>query len=191
MTFPPADLYQQQIIKIPKILKDLLACRIVLAPSHQNPENIRRLFRQQSCLNRKSSMSWKYSKAFSPAELSQQQTINIPEIFQNFFACRIVLAANHQFSEIFKDFFACRVVLAENRQYPGSTQRFFCLQNSLSRKSSISPKNSKILYPADFSQPQTISIPKYSKSFSPADLSQPQIISILKIFKDFFACRIV
>ena len=43
-----------------------------------------------------SSISWIYSKTFSPAKLSQPQIINILEIFKNFFAGTIVSAANHQ-----------------------------------------------------------------------------------------------
>ena len=35
--------------------------------------------------------------------------------------------------EIFKDFFACKIVLAANHHYPGNIQRRFRLQKCLSR----------------------------------------------------------
>ena len=63
---------------------------------HQSPENIQRLFRLQVCLSCKSSTTRKYSKTFSPANLSKPQIINNPKKFKDFFACKIVLAANHQ-----------------------------------------------------------------------------------------------
>ena len=44
--------------------------KIVLAANHQYPGNIQRLCRLQNCLSRKSSISRKVSKTFSPAELS-------------------------------------------------------------------------------------------------------------------------
>ena len=210
--FQPAEQYQEQVIKIPEIFKDFFACRIVLTANRQYPENTQSLFRLQNCLSRKSSVSRKDSKTFSPAELSYQQIINIPEIFEEFFASRIVLAANHQ--------------------YPGIIQRLFRLQNCTSSKSSISRKKSKTLLPAKLSQPQIIIIPetskdvfacrivlvsnhhypentqslfrlqncltrkssisrKYSKIFSSAEMSQPQIINIPKILENFFACRFV
>ena len=52
----------------------------------QQPENIQRLFRLQNCLSRKSSTVFrKYSKTFSPANLSEPQIINcIPETFKDF-----------------------------------------------------------------------------------------------------------
>ena len=50
-----------------------------------------------NCLSRKSSISWKYSKTFPHAKLSQPQVINFPETFKDFFACKIIPAAtsNH------------------------------------------------------------------------------------------------
>ena len=54
----------------PEIIKDFFACKVVLAAIHQQPENIQRLFRLQKCLGRRSTVSWKYSKTFSPAALS-------------------------------------------------------------------------------------------------------------------------
>ena len=211
-TFLPAEVSQPQIIKIPEIFRDFFACRIVLAANRQYPENTQSLFRLQNCLSRKSSLHRTYSKSFSPVEMSQQQTIKIPEIFQDFFACRIVSAANHQ--------------------YPEKTQRLIGLQTCLSRKSSVSRKDSNTFSPAELSYQQIINIPekfkdffacrnvlaanhqypgniqrllclqnclsskssiprKYSKTFLPAEMSQPQIINIPEISKDFFACRTV
>ena len=203
---------QPHVICIPKIFEDFFACRNVLAANRHFPENAQSLFCMQNCLRRKSSKSRKFSKTYWPAELSQPHVICIPKIFEDFFACRIVLAANHQ--------------------YPEKTQSVFRMQNCLSRKSSISRNYSKTFSPAEISQPQLINIPKmlkvffecrillaanhqnpgniqrligllnclslmssvyrkYSKTSSPAELSQPQIIKIAKVLKVFFACRIV
>ena len=191
-TFSPAELSYQQIINIPEIFKGFFACRIVLAANHQYPEKIQRLFCLQNCLSCKSSLSRKHPKRFSLAELSQPQIITIPKKLKVFFACRIVLPANHQ--------------------YPGNIQRFFRLQKCLSRKSSISGKYSKTFSPADLSQQQIIKIEElfkdfsrlqnclsrkssksgnYSKTFLPVELAQPQITNIPEIFEDFFAGRIV
>ena len=196
-TFSPAKLSQPQTIDIPEIFKDFFGFKFILVATHQNSGNIEGLFRMQICLSRKSSISWKYSKTFSPANLSQPQIIDILELFKDFFACKIVLAATHHNSE--KD------------------EKLFCLQNCLSRKSAISWKHSKIFPPAKLSQQQPINIlkrfkdffacknvlaanhlypgniqrlfrlqkclssnpskfSKYSKTLSPAKLSQPQII---------------
>ena len=168
-TSSPAELCQKQIINTPEIFKDFFACRNVVAANHQYPGNIQRLLRLQNCLNRKSSVSRKYSKAFSPAKQYQEQVIKIPEIFE--------------------DFFACRVVLAANLHYPENTRSLFRLQTCLSRKSSLSRKYPKTFSLAELSQPQIINIPKILKVFSPAELSYPQVIDIPEIFKDFFACR--
>ena len=190
-TFWPAELSQPQVISIPERFKDFFARRIVLSANHQYPGNIQRPFCLQSCLSRISSISRKYSKCFSHAELSQTQIINIPGVFKDVFACRNVLDANHQypenterllacrtvlvgshrFPEIVKDFFAGRVVLAANHQYPENAQSVFRMQNCVSRKSSKSPK--------------------CSKNYWPAELCQPHVICIPKKFEDFFACRIV
>ena len=116
--FPTANLSYPQIIFILKLFKDFFACKIVLSANQHYPEKIQRIFRLKNCLSRKSSLSWKYSKTFPPAKLSSTQIILILKIFKDFFACKIVLAANHQ--------------------YPGNIQRTFRLQNCLSRKSSLS-----------------------------------------------------
>ena len=120
-----------QIIIILKIFQDFFACKNVLDANHHCPEKIPRLFRLQSCLRRKSSLSRKYSKTFPPAKLSYLQIVIIPKIFKDFFVCKIVLAANH----------TC----------PGNIQRFSRLQKCLSCKSSISRKYSKIFPPAKMS----------------------------------------
>ena len=88
---------QRPFTNNPKIFKDISpTTRKYSKTFHQQPENIQRLFRLQICLSRKSSTTRKYSKTFSPANLSSPQIINNPKIFKDFFACKIVLAANHQ-----------------------------------------------------------------------------------------------
>ena len=170
-TFSPAKLSYPQIIIILKIFKNLFAYKIVLAANHQYLGNIQKLFRLQNCLIRKSSLSWKYSKTCSPAKLSEPQTINILEIFKNFFACKIVFDANHQYPENIQRLFPLQSRLSSKSSFSWKYSKTFCLQNCLSRKSALSWK--------------------YSKTFLPANLSHPQIIIILKIFEDFFACKIV
>ena len=190
--FSPAEMSQPQIINIPKTLKVFFACRIVLVANHQYPENAQSLFRMQNCLSCKSSESRKYSKTYWPAELSQPHVICIPKIFEDFFDCRIVLAANHQYPENTQRLFARRIVLAANHHYPGNIQGLFRLQNCLCSKSLISRKYSKtflacrIVLAANHQKSR-----KYSKTFWPAELSQPHVICIPKTFDDFFACRIV
>ena len=211
-TYWPAQLSQPQVISIPERFKDFFARRIVPSANHQYPGNIKRLFCLQKCLSRKSSISRKYPKTSSPAELSQQQIINTPQIFKDFFACRIVLAANHQYPGNIQRLLRLQSCLSSKSSKPGNIQRLFCLQKCLSRKSSISRKNSMTFPPADLHQPQIINIPKklkdllacrvvlaenhhyprtIQKLFLPVELSQPQITNIPEIFKGFFACRIV
>ena len=100
-------------------------------------ETLKKLFRRQNCLRRKSSLSWKYSKTFSPAKLPQLQIINILKLFKDFFACKIVFDANHHYPETIQRFFACKIALAANHHYPEKIQRLFRLQNCLSRKSAF------------------------------------------------------
>ena len=64
---------KSQIINKPKIFKGFFACKVVLVPNHQQPEKIQRLFCQQNCLSRKSSISRKYSETFRPARSDHQQ----------------------------------------------------------------------------------------------------------------------
>ena len=174
-TSSPAEKSQPQIIHTPKIFIDFFACKIVLAVGHRYPENenIHRLFHLQNCLGRKSLISQNFSKTFSPADMSQSQTVNSLEIFKKFFACRIVLAAGHRYRE------------NEN------IHRLFHLQNSLSRKSSTTWKYSKTFHLQNSLSRKSSTTWKHSKTFSPAELSWTQIIDIPKTFKDFFACRIV
>ena len=57
--------------------------------------------------------------------------------------------------ETFKDFFACKIVLAANHQQPENIQRLFRLQICLSRKSStIFRKNSKTFWAINSSNQQ-------------------------------------
>ena len=219
--------------KTRKNSKTFLACRIVSAENHQYPGNTERFFCLQNCLSRKSpksrknsktfypavlsqgksSVSRKYPKTFSPADMSYQQIINVRELFKDFSACRIVLAANYQYRgntqnpsrllncfssksliprKYSKIFLACKIVLAANHHYPENTQRLFRLHNCLSRKSSISPKYSKTFSPAELSQQQIIKIPEIFKDFSRLQncLSSKSLIS-RKYSKSFLACRIV
>ena len=210
-TFSPAKLSSTQIIIILNLLKDFFACKTVLDPNHHYPESIHRLFRLQICLNRKSSLSWKYSKTFSPPKLSSMQIIIILKNFKDFFACKIVLAANYH--------------------YPENIQRVFRQQTCLICKSSLSWKYSKTFSPAKLSSTQIIIVLKifqkffackigsdanhhhpetiqrlirlqnclsrkpslcwkYSKTFLLAKLSQPTIILILELFKDFLLAKL-
>ena len=128
-----------------KVFKDFFACKIVLAANHLYLENIQRLFWQQNCLSRKSSLSWKHSKTFLPAKLSSTQIIIMLKVFKDFFACKIVFDANHH--------------------YPENIQRLFRLQNWLRCKSSLSWKHSKTFSPAKVSSTQIIIILKRFKHF--------------------------
>ena len=103
--------------------------------------------------------------------MSQSQIVNSLEIFKEFFACRIVLAAGHRYRE------------NEN------IHRLFHLQNSLSRKSSTTWKHSKTFSPAELSWTQIIIIANLFEDFFACRLSQPQINDTLKLFKDFFTGR--
>ena len=126
--FSPAKMSSTQITIILKIFKDFFACKTFLAANYLCLENIQRLFWLQNCLSRKSSLSWKHSKTFLTAKLSQPQIIFILKTFKDLFACKIVLDANHH--------------------YPENFQRLFRLQYCLGRKSSFSWKYSKFFWPA-------------------------------------------
>ena len=143
-TFLPAKLSSMQILIILKIFKDLFACKVVFDANHHYPETFQRLFRLQNCLSRNSSLSWKYSKTFSPAKLSWTQIIIFLKTFKDIFACKIVLAAIHP--------------------YPENFQRLFRLQSCLRRKSSSSWKYSKTFLPAKLSSTQIIIILKIFKN---------------------------
>ncbi len=115
-------LFHIPLIIILKTFKDFFACKLVLAANDQQPENIQRLFRLQTCLSRKSSTTRKNSKTFSPANLSQPQIIDNPKKFKDIFACKIALVANHQ--------------------YPGNIQRFSGQQKQSTAATSNHPATS-------------------------------------------------
>ena len=133
--------------------------------------------------------------------------------------------------KFFKEFFAWKIVLAANHHYPEIIQKFFPLQNCLRSKSSLSWNYSDNFSPAKFSYLQIIIIleifkdffacktvldaihhypeiiqrlfrlknclrrkssliRKYSMTFSPAKWSLPQIIFILETFKDFSPAKL-
>ena len=155
----------------PENVQIFFACKIVLDANHHYPEIIQRFFRLQNCLSRTSSLSWKYSKTFSPAKLSSKQITIILKIFKDFFACNFVLHANHHYPGNIQRLFLLQIVLAANHHYPEIIPNLSRLQSCLRRKSSLSRN--------------------YSKIFSPAKMSQTQIIFILKLFNELFACKVV
>ena len=63
--------------------KTFFACKIVLAAILHYPGNVQRLFRLQNCLSRKSSISRKYSKTFSPASSTPAASSNHPVTSSN------------------------------------------------------------------------------------------------------------
>ena len=140
-----------QIIIILELFSDFFPCKIVLDANHHYPENIQRLFRLQNCLSRKSSLSWKYSKTFSPAKMSWSQFIISLRSFKNFFACKFVLDPNHHYPESIQRLFRLQICLTRKSSISRKYSKNFCLQNFLSRKSSLSWKNSKIFSPAKLS----------------------------------------
>ena len=112
-------------------------------------------------------------------------------MFEDFFVCKYVLAANHLYPENNQRFFRLKIVLDANHHYPENIQTLFRLQNCLRRKSSLIRKYSMTFSPAKWSWPQIIFILETFNDFSPAKLSRMQIIIILKLFTEFFACKIV
>ena len=118
--FSPAEISQSQIINNMETFKVFFACRNILAANHHFPEKIRRFFRLQNCLSRRSSIPRKYSNRFSPADMSESQIMNNPKKLKVFFACRVVFAADHR----------C----------PGKIQTLFHLQICLSRRPSTTWK---------------------------------------------------
>ena len=181
-----------QIIIILEIFKDFFPCKIVWDPNQQYPEYLQRLFRLQYCLRCKSSLSWKYSKNFSPAKLSWAQIIFMLKIFTDFFACNIVLDANHHYPEniqrrsrlqklsytkiiivlkVFKDFFACNFVLTANHHYPENIQRIFYCKIVLAANH-LYPENIQRLFCLQTCLSRKSSLSwKCSKTSSPAKLS--------------------
>ena len=148
---------------------------------------------------------------FSPAKLSQPQIIIILKIFRDFFACKIVLTANHFYPENFQKLFGLQNCLSRKSSLSWNYSKTFRLQNRLSRKSSSSWKFSRSFPPAKLSSTQITIILKTFKDFFDRNfvldanhhypgniqnffsrkLSWPQIIFILKLFKIFLACKIV
>ena len=187
--FSPAKLSWPQNITIPKTFKDFFACRILLDKDRQQPGNIQRLFPLQICLGCRLSIPRKYSKTFSPAELSQPQMINIMGVFKSFPHAELSQAQIINNLKKVNDIFTGRNISVSNYQQHGKIQRFFCLQNCLSRRSSIPRKYSNSFSPAELSQPQIINNMEVFKSFPHAELSQPEIINNLEIVNDIFTGR--
>ena len=139
------------------------------------------------------------------------QIVIIPKMFEDFFACKIVLAANHLYAENIQRFFCLQNCLRRKSSLSWKQSNTFLLQNCLScksslswkysktfrpqnclrRKSSISWKHSKIFRLQNCLRRKSSLSRNYSKIFSPARLSWPQTIFMLKIFKNFFASKIV
>ena len=134
-----------QVIFILKLFKNFFAFKVVLVAIHQFPEKFQKHFRLQICLRSKSSLSWKFSKTFSPANLSYPQIIIILKIIKVFSTCKNALAANHHYPEI--------------------TQRIYRLLNCLRSKSSLSWNYLKNFSPANWSYLQIIIILKIIKVF--------------------------
>ena len=194
-----------------KVFKDFFACKIVFDANHHYPESIKRIFPLQNCLRRKSSLSWKYAKFFSPAKLSSTQITIILKIFKDFFTCNIVFHANHHYPGKIQRLFRLQNCLRRKSSFSWKYSKTFWLQNCLSRKSFILKtfkdfSACKIVFDANHLYPENIQkffrlqyclirksslCWKYSKTFSPAKMSSTQITIILKIFKDFFTCNIV
>ena len=171
--------------------KDVFACRIVSASNYLYPGNIQRLFCLQKCRSRKSSIPRKYPKTSSPAELSQQQIIGFPKYSKTFSPAELSQPKTINIRELFKNFFACRIGLAANHQYPGNIQRLFRLQNSTRSKSSKSRKYLKIFLPAELSQPQIISIPEICKDVFACRIVLAANLHYPENTQSLFACRIV
>ena len=151
--------------------KDFFACKIVFDANHHYPEKIQRLFRLQNCLSRKSALSWKYSKTFSPAKLPQPQIIIILKIFKDFFPCKIVLVTNHHYPESIQSLFACKIVRAANHHYHGNFQRLFACKIVLAANQHCSEIIQRLFRPRNCLSRKSSLSWKYSKIFSPAKLS--------------------
>ena len=132
-------------------IQNFFAWKIVLAANHHYHGNIQRLFLLQNCLSRKSSLSWNYSKTFSPAKLAWPQNIIILKIFKDLFASKFVLAANHHYPENIQPLFRLQNCLRRKSSLSWKYSKTFRLQNCLSRKSSLSWKHSKTFSPAKLS----------------------------------------
>ena len=123
--------------------------------------------------------------------MSYPQIIIMLKVFKDFFACNIVLDANHHYPGNIQRLFLLQIVLAANHHYPEIIQRLFWLQN-VSAANHHYPENIQRLFRLQNCLIRKSSLCwKYSKTFSPAKLSSTQITIILKIFKDFFTCNVV
>ena len=182
---------QPKTINILEIFKDFFACKNVLAKNHHYPEKIQRLFRLPNCLSRKSSLSWKYSKTFSPAKLSLPQMIFILKTFKEFLACKIVLAANHHcpgniqrffrlqncfdathhYPENIQKLFACKIVIAANHLYAENIQKLFRLQIVLDANHHYPENIQRVFCLQKCHRRKSSSSWKHSKTLSPAKLS--------------------
>ena len=87
----------RELIHSLEIVKDFLAWKILSASNHLYLGIIQGCFHAQKCFNRKSSLSRKWSKTFSPGKISRPQMIYISELFKEIFTYKAFLAANHQY----------------------------------------------------------------------------------------------
>ena len=160
-----------QIIIILKVFKNFFACKIVFDANHHYPEKIQRLFRLQNCLIRKSSLSWKYSKTFFLQNCLRCKSSLSWKYSKTFSPVKLSWAQIFIILKLFKYFFACKIVLDANHHYPENIQGLLRLENCLRSKSSLYWKSSKTFSPAILSYPQIILILKIFKEFFPAKLS--------------------
>ena len=211
-SFSIADMSESQIINNPRILKDFFACRVVFAADHRCPGNFQTLFHLQICLSRKSSITRKHSKTFSPAELSLPQIIDAPEVLKTFSPAEVSQPQMINNLEQVNDIFTGRIISVSKYQQHGIILFFFSPAKQSWPQSINNMEIFKDFFTCGFHlaalhqqrgniqrlfrlqnslrrRPSTTW--KYSKIFPPANLSWPQIITIPKTFKDFFACRLV
>ena len=116
-TSPPAELSQQQFIKIPELFKDFFACRTVLDGSHRFPE----IF-----------------KDFFAGRVVLAANLQYPEKFQKVFRLQNCLSANQQYPVNIQRLFRLQNCLSWKSSVSRNIQRLFRPQNCLSRKSSLS-----------------------------------------------------
>ena len=105
----------------------------------------------------------------SAPENIQRLFIDNPKVFKDFFACKFVLAANHQQPENIQRLFRLQNCLSRKSSAPEKSQRLFHLQNCLCRKSSA-PENIQRLFRLQncLSCEQPTISRKCSKTFWPA-----------------------
>jgi len=95
--------------------------QIIFAANHQYYCFNKWIFRRQNYAIRKSSLSLKNSKTFSTAKRSSCKS-SLSQNFSKTFLPVINVPL------VFKDFLACKIVLAANRHNPGNSQRLLRLQ---------------------------------------------------------------